>query len=90
MKVFKDKCCRKDLFPLDYASLQKSYSALVSEKKIKSDLQKKLAYTGLSLHHLELSFKRDAESGVKSILQEHGFQQKTAAIFCKLFAEKEE
>lgn len=86
----KQTCCAKDLFPFNYLANIESFSAVIIGKVISKDTARKLSCTGLSLHHVQLAYKRNNEDGIKSIMQEHGFKGKTANVFKKFFSEKEE
>ncbi|XP_071150246.1 DNA polymerase III PolC-type-like [Mytilus edulis] len=86
----KQTCSGKDLFPFNYLSIVEGFSGVIVKKVISKDTARKLSCTGLSLHHLELAYKRNNDDGVKSIMQEHGLKGKTANVFKKFFSEKEE
>ncbi|CAG2196196.1 unnamed protein product [Mytilus edulis] len=86
----KQTCSGKDLFPFNYLSIVEGFSSVIVKKVISKDTARKLSCTGLSLHHLELAYKRNNDDGVKSIMQEHGLKGKTANVFKKFFSEKEE
>ncbi|CAG2184564.1 unnamed protein product [Mytilus edulis] len=86
----KQTCSGKDLFPFNYLSIVEGFLVSLFKKVISKDTARKLSCTGLSLHHLELAYKRNNDDGVKSIMQEHGLKGKTANVFKKFFSEKEE
>lgn len=71
-QLFEEKlhshCRNVDIFPFHLAKLEASYASLVLEKKISKAVARRLANSGLGLNHLHLSFKRDRNAGVKSIL----------------------
>lgn len=88
-QLFEEKlhshCRNVDIFPFHLAKLEASYASLVLEKKISKAVARRLANSGLGLNHLHFSFKRDQNAGVKSILQERGFKEKTVLCFQTFF-----
>ncbi|CAG2204192.1 unnamed protein product [Mytilus edulis] len=66
----KQTCSGKDLFPFNYLSIVEGFSSVIVKKVISKDTARKLSCTGLSLHHLELAYKRNNDDGVKSIMQD--------------------
>ena len=75
----------KDIFLFNATLLVDSFNPLT-----RSAVISKLANCGLCLKHLKLAFDRGSESGMKSVLSEHGFSVKTVNTISKYFNRTEE
>lgn len=88
-QLFKEKlhshCRNMDIFPFNLVKLEASYASVVLKKKISKAVARRLANSGLGLNHSHLSFKRDQNADVKSILQERGFKGKTIRCIQSFF-----
>ncbi|XP_061168272.1 uncharacterized protein LOC133177209 [Saccostrea echinata] len=79
-----------DAFPFNFHALQKSFGPVVERKLISNANSRKLANSGLGLGHLYLAYHRDNDTGVKSVLSEHGFNAKTSKRIHAYFEKQEE
>ena len=77
----------KDIFPFNATLLADSYNPLTRSVIISKPMARKLANCGLCLKHFKLAFD---ESGLKSVLSEHGFSVKTVNTISKYFHRTEE
>ena len=80
----------KDIFPFNATLLADSFNPLTRSAIISKPMARKLANCGLCLKHLKLAFERGSESGLKSVLSEHGLSVKTVNTISKYFHRTEE
>jgi hypothetical protein len=84
-KMFK-LCIISDVFPFNVSKLENAYKHISLSKSV----IRRLASSGIGLHHLQLAFKRERNVGVKSVLQERGFNGKTTKVIQTFFENSEE